>query len=343
MNGDTLFRRFYGKLAREAWLKAGVWGLAAGFAAFAVTAFISWVTNFEAGIWIALGIFFGVGALVTLILYFSVFRPSTKDIARRLDSLGLEERMITMTELRSSQSYIAMRQREDAREKLGGVDPRQISFSVSALSISLSCAAGVLAAGMALLFTLSSLGLLPSGNEIFRPEEPTQFVLVIYMDDEGGKIEGETDQMVPLGSSTEPVLAVADDGYVFMQWSDGVETPSRSDENVTEEIVVFAQFEQVEAGGEGSEGDSSDDPQDAPDDAPTDDPSENDPDSDPSDGQGGAGGTENSDYINEGSGQIHYKEKMEMYYQMAMAKLAAGEELTAEERAFLEAYMNAIR
>ena len=52
---------------------------------------------------------------------------------------------------------------------------------------------------------------------------------VTYTASEGGRIEGTRVQMKLCWSNTSPVRAVADDGYVFVSWSDGKTEPTRSD------------------------------------------------------------------------------------------------------------------
>ena len=340
---QQLFRQYYNRIAREGWLKALVWGLAVGCAVFAVVAFVCWAVSFAAGVWIPFGAGIAVAAAVTVALYFLKYRPTTKAIARRLDSLGLEERMITMAELQKDETYIAMRQREDAREKLRTVAPKQISYNVSALSISLAGSFGALAVAMGIVFGLTAMGLLPGGSEVLTPEDPTQFVLVVYSDSDGGSVSGETDQMVAVGSDTEPVLAVADDGYVFVQWSDGVTEPSRSDTNVQEPLFVFAEFVEMEEG-DGDDSDSAE-PGDDASDMPADESESTSP-SDPTDGEdggnGSAGGSANHDYVDEGNGQVYYQELMDKYYELAMEQLASGGEISDGLRAFLEAYFGSL-
>ena len=57
-----------------------------------------------------------------------------------------------------------------------------------------------------------------------------------------GKISGTTPQTVNCGASGSPVTAVANTGYHFVNWSDGVATASRTDTNVTYSISVTANF-----------------------------------------------------------------------------------------------------
>lgn len=65
-----------------------------------------------------------------------------------------------------------------------------------------------------------------------------------YLAGEGGHIVGETEQSVAAGENTTEVEAVANDGYTFVEWSDGVTTTKRVDRNVTENFTVAALFSQ---------------------------------------------------------------------------------------------------
>lgn len=52
---------------------------------------------------------------------------------------------------------------------------------------------------------------------------------ISYEAREGGRIVGSSVQMLELGEKTEEICAIADTGYRFMGWSDGVMEPARSD------------------------------------------------------------------------------------------------------------------
>ena len=256
--------------------------------------------------------------------------------------------MITMAELQKNDTYIAMRQREDAQQKLQAVEPKQINYQVSALSISLAGAAAALAIAMGVVFALSIYDVLPPGNQVLTPEEEKEFVLVSYMEMDGGSIAGETDQVVEVGSDTQAVLAVADEGFVFVKWSDGVEEPSRQDLDVQEDIFVFAEFAETGEGedGEGGEGEPGDQPQDQPQDSESngDDGEENqkpgdqpqDPNGNP--GSGAGGGTPNYDYVN---GKVDYNEIFDEYLKEALDEIASGE-LPDGLREFLESYFGSL-
>jgi M6 family metalloprotease-like protein len=57
-----------------------------------------------------------------------------------------------------------------------------------------------------------------------------------------GSISGNTNQTVNYGSNGQPVEAVALEGYHFIRWSDGLTSNPRVDENVTNDIIVTAEF-----------------------------------------------------------------------------------------------------
>ncbi len=73
-------------------------------------------------------------------------------------------------------------------------------------------------------------------------ELPEEKVTVTYAAGKGGKIEGEAVQTIEKGSATTEVTAVADEGYEFVQWSDGNKEAARSDSNVTEDVRYTAEF-----------------------------------------------------------------------------------------------------
>ena len=87
-------------------------------------------------------------------------------------------------------------------------------------------------------------------------EEIPEYTLT-YSATDGGYIDGENVQTVEEGESGSTVTAVANEGYEFIGWSDGVTTAERTDTNVTEDITVTAQFELTNttqfAGGSGSQ------------------------------------------------------------------------------------------
>lgn len=350
MDYKKLFEKHYSRLVREGVLKALLCGLIIGFAVNFVVAFALWFTSLGIGAVLAVSIGAGVlvAAIATAGFYFKKFRPTTEKIAKRLDLTGLEERLITMKELENDTSYIALRQREDAQAKLREVDGNRIKIHVSRATVIAASILFVLGSSMTTVTTLSAAGIIESGKEtIIDPivgEDPEEYIPVSYIVEEGGYIEGESEdaeeQLVLKGGYATLVVAVADEGWMFQNWSDGLEEPARQDGPITEPLEIYAVFVQVEEGGEG-EGEGGDEGE--PGDEPSDQPSEggeggdsNDPDSDPNNGAGGKYEEKNQII----DGETYYRDVYEEYYKQAMEILASGGELTEEQKAFIEMYFN---
>ena len=69
--------------------------------------------------------------------------------------------------------------------------------------------------------------------------------LVSYGTSGPGNIEGEVMQYITDGESAQTVTAVPSLGAEFVCWSDGVLTPTRTDDSVSDNISVFAEFRRV--------------------------------------------------------------------------------------------------
>ena len=77
-----------------------------------------------------------------------------------------------------------------------------------------------------------------------------------YIANEGGIITGEggEEQIVLRGEDTQPVEAEAEDGWMFVQWSDGNKNPIRSEKEVTDDLIIEAVFKEIDDTGEAGEG-----------------------------------------------------------------------------------------
>lgn len=71
---------------------------------------------------------------------------------------------------------------------------------------------------------------------------PYEEVTLRYTAGVGGRIQGEGTQILRKGSDASQVTAIAEDGYHFSRWSDGLNTPVRKDLKVTESRTVNAEF-----------------------------------------------------------------------------------------------------
>ena len=63
-----------------------------------------------------------------------------------------------------------------------------------------------------------------------------------YTAGEGGRISGATEQEIAKGNDGEAVEAIADEGYKFVKWSDGLRVAGRQDRNITADKSVTAEF-----------------------------------------------------------------------------------------------------
>lgn len=241
MSKESIFQKYYKKLAGEGLLKSFLLALTIALFVETVILLAFWFVGIKR-YWLSAGISVGVFAALVPSLYFLFFRPDSKAIARRLDSLGLEERLLTMNELQNDESYIAMRQREDARQALAKIDPKNVRIVLSRVFIVLLLISVFATGSAATVTTLTNKEIIPTPSDIIKditnPEQyyTIRYVAEVYGDvifggDEyiGGIIEGADEQLVAFGESIEPVFALADPDWMFVQWSDESQEPYREE------------------------------------------------------------------------------------------------------------------
>ena len=341
MNRKQNFEKHYSRLRLEAWLLSILWGLVPGLGCGALTALVLWFTKLD-GLLLSLIATAAVTLIATPVYYAARFRPDAVKNARRLDRLGLEERLVTMVEFEKDDSVMARLQREDAKAQLEKIKPSSMKMRITrSLTLHLLITAVIYALLLALTI-FSASGIIPGGDELIEDavEEAREvYVSVTYEVEDGGYIEGEADQLILLGTDAEPVVAVAEEGYVFVEWEDGRSRPDRADTKVTEDVVYIAIFEPIAEDGDGDDGDSSDKPMDNP--QENENASQSQP-NDNSDSPSSAGGKyEEANQIIDG--ETYYREVLEMYKELLRQRLEAeGDTLTEEERAIIEAYLGIV-
>ena len=365
MQHGEIFKKYRSRLVREGVLKSFLNGLIVFGALDAVISLIVWLCGKQGGVWLALGAAAGGGIACGLLFYFLKYKPTEKDVARRIDALGLEERTVTMLDYADDGSYLALRQREDAKKALRVASNLKMALSVSVALIVPAVVAPVIGAGMNTVTALAEHGYLPSGQDIF-PSAKDQYIELTYMVDGDGEIEGEELQLLLPGESGTPVKAVASDGWEFVGWDDRSGDPYRLDENVTESTIFTALFIELpeeddggdpsdEIGGEGQDSDMMD-PDGTAGNAEGGPGSEGGDNSDgngsgdggqDSDNQGGRGQGNGAGYQNEETNQIldgntFYGKELEEYKRKLEEKLANNEDLTPEERRFIELYFGTL-
>ena len=79
-------------------------------------------------------------------------------------------------------------------------------------------------------------------NEQYKAEYSKLEYNVTYLAGVGGTIDGNVNQRITEGEDGVEITAVADYGYIFDSWSDGVTTATRKETNVNGDITVTANF-----------------------------------------------------------------------------------------------------
>ena len=265
---NKFFPKQQPKFKLEAILKSVMSGLAVGFGANFVAATILWFTAVN-NLWLLLGIWAAVSTIAAIIFYYKRFHATDEVNARRIDRLGLEERLVTMVEYDEDASLIAKLQRQDAERALAAIQNSQIKMKIPTgilVSMIVCCVLGV---GMTTVNVLTEAGFLPSGDQLFgdiAEDQKTVYVMLSYEVEEGGEIEGDENQLIAQGSDGSTITAVPDDGYMFTRWSDGSRNPTRTDKKVDKDKVVIAEFREIEESedGDGAGAAGGDKPPDGP-------------------------------------------------------------------------------
>ncbi len=84
-------------------------------------------------------------------------------------------------------------------------------------------------------------------NDPFAQNDINYFS-VRYIASSGGKIEGKDNQLVKLANSTEEVRAVANSGYYFVKWSDGLTSETRKENYIVHNAEFVAEFAPITNG-----------------------------------------------------------------------------------------------
>lgn len=271
MENQTPFENHGKKLCLEAILRSALCGISVGFAANFIAALLLWLTPVN-GLWICIGVFAVVSIIASFLFYFAKFRPTELSSARRLDGLGLEERLITMVEYKGDSSYIASLQRNDAKSALSRLDAKNLKVIIPRVIVITLVVSVFFGLGMTTVNALSENGVIRGGDDMIEDvieDQTTEYVSVSYVIEEGGTFEGDEEQIIVKGTDATTVTAVADEGFVFKEWSDGYTYPTRTDKEILEDVTFVAVFVELgeESGGEGDgdgEGEEGDEPKDAP-------------------------------------------------------------------------------
>lgn len=346
---NEIFQDYYKRLAKEGVLRSFLWALTFAFATLFVSATVFWIVGFR-HVWVCAIIFGVVLGGLTPLFYFAKFKPDKKAIAKRIDELGLEERILTMTQLEGDDSFIAKKQRADALAALNTVNAALIPMAISLPLILATAISGVAGATMTTLSVLASINVIPDGGEILNPTPEVvlnEYEVVYEVEEGAGEIfaydsdEDGAFQIVIEGDDAAPVIAVPDDGWAFVQWSDGSEDPYRQDFNITENLTITAIFMELEEGeggeGEGEPGEGEGDPGKPGEGEPGD----GDNDSDEK-GEGAGGKYEPSNQVIDG--ETYYGGSVyEGAYDSAVEEMDKNGDISEDEKDFIGGYWEGIR
>lgn len=126
---DNLLNEYKNTVKKEALIKSLIIGLISGFIVMAIISIISLLTKTNLII-ITLLIGCIVITATTITLTKTLYKTSLKVLATRVDSLGLEERLITMLEYQDDNSIMAELQRNDTKEVLKTIEPSKLKVSL---------------------------------------------------------------------------------------------------------------------------------------------------------------------------------------------------------------------
>ena len=137
-----------------------------------------------------------------------------------------------------------MRQREDAKQALAKIDPKNVKIVFSRVLIVLLLISVFATGSAATVTTLTNKEIIPTPSDIIKDiVNPEQYYTIKYVAEVygdvifggdsyvGGIIEGADEQLVAFGEAVEPVFALADPDWAFVCWSDGSQEPYR-EENI---------------------------------------------------------------------------------------------------------------
>lgn len=148
------------QLKKEALLNAALTSLRWTGLAIVICSIIWWCCGFGL-IWI-IPIIVAICFIIIFIIEFIHRLPTLKEVARRIDELGLEERVATAVELEHDDSYIAKRQRENTEKALRDLNSSALKVRVRVIAIIIAIIAAICACGFVAVSVLAYNGVIPT-------------------------------------------------------------------------------------------------------------------------------------------------------------------------------------
>ena len=151
MKIEEPLRPFTRRLRLEAWVNAAFLAVAAGAATALLVMLICRVFAFNYPFGLLIGLSVGIAAATAVVTYYVMYRAGVRQVLRRVDEAGLEDRVSMMYEQWGDNSYLAVRQREDTLRRLRAVKPRAIRLRLPLFSAILVLAVALTSIGVAAL------------------------------------------------------------------------------------------------------------------------------------------------------------------------------------------------
>lgn len=299
-------KQFEGKVKKEALLNSFLYSLFISFCISFILSFIFWICLPEY-FWISIIVLIILLSILPPLVYNIKYKVKDLMVAERLDStLNADARCITALQYKEKEEFIYKAQRKETKSFLVSKQMPAFKYLISAQLIIILITSFILFAGMTSVSAITAAGYMKSGNEIINniTKENLPVYEITYKtcyfgmstsgnsfffeQDENklcGEIIGSTEQIVMEGDSTEEVMAVAYDGYMFYKWSDGSQDPVRADYKIAGTQTFTAFFVKVD-----EDGDSDRNGKPSDDDAEPDDENDGEPGSD-HEGSGSKDGT----------------------------------------------------
>lgn len=253
MNFKKDFNALYKEYLKSAILKSLIFATSISCAVLFIVSFVFWMVDVKQ-FWIAL-IVFGILEIAIFLIVFHQLKPTDRKLSKKLDELGLQQRVITMYQYQNDNSLMAKIQRNNAIEHINKVNKKLVKLVTPVIVIVLFCVSILSSATTTILAALSSNDVIRSGSETIVPVKTIEYE-VSYETIGEGFIEGDIFQVVVEGKNATPVLAVPEEGWAFSGWvidspqsyvSNANELdPYRVEENVRSNLVIYAQFIEVE-------------------------------------------------------------------------------------------------
>lgn len=184
-------RQFRSRMILEAGVHAGMIGVAVGLACSAgilLYGRLRYQALLLTEAWIGAAI---LGVVVMILCYCFFFYPRKKVVLERIDALGLQERMITMEELKGQDTVLARRQRQDTKEQLSKLNSKGMKLKLYIIPLLVSlCFAALVAVLIVAPFSESPTDELTEKNEQ-EMQLVDELVTVLYTLIENANITGE--------------------------------------------------------------------------------------------------------------------------------------------------------